>query len=153
MSRIKKILLVFLLVFIAIQFVHPARNKGSNEQPADFAKVFQLPAGIRSILQNACYDCHSNNTNYPWYSSVQPIDWMMARHINNGKAKLNFTLFGSNSQRKQISKLKEMVNQLKDDEMPLSSYKLMHSKARLSHQEITLLTGWLTATADSLQNK
>ena len=78
---------------------------------------------------------------------------MMARHINNGKAKLNFNLFGKNSQRKQISKLKEMVNQLKDDEMPLSSYKLMHSEARLSHQEITLLTLWLTATADSLQNK
>lgn len=153
MSNTKKILLGLLLVFIAIQFVHPALNKSRAEQPDDFPKLFVVPIDVQTILKGACYDCHSNNTIYPWYADVQPIGWMLARHINNGKAELNFSSFGSLSQRKQISKLKGMVNQLKDDEMPLASYKLIHSKARLSHQEITLLTGWITATADSLQNK
>ena len=77
----------------------------------------------------------------------------MARHIKNGKEKLNFSGFGNNTKRKQISKLKEMVNQVKDNEMPLLSYKLMHRKARLSAQDKTMLTEWLTTTADSLENK
>ncbi|MCW3089389.1 MAG: cytochrome [Ferruginibacter sp.] len=153
MSRIKKILLGFLFVFIAIQFVHPAHNRSSNELPTDFANVFVVPATVQSTLQTACYDCHSNNTDYPWYSSIQPIAWMMAWHINNGKAQLNFSSFGSNSKRKQISKLKEIINQVRDDEMPLTSYKIMHSKANLSAQQKILLTAWLTAAADSLQNK
>lgn len=146
-------MLGLLLIFIAIQFVHPEENKSGEEQPNDFAKVFAVSGDVQSILQNACYDCHSNNTKYPWYANVQPLGWMLARHINNGKAELNFSSFGSNSQRKQISKLKAVANQVKDDEMPLSSYKLMHNKARLSPQDKKLITEWFTAMADSLQNK
>lgn len=153
MGRAKKILKGLLFVFIAVQFVQPARNKGEQVLPTDIEKIFVVPTSVQSIVQSACYDCHSNNTNYPWYSFVQPIGWMMAHHINNGKAALNFSSFGSNSQRKQISKLKEIVNQLKDDEMPLASYKLLHSNARLSPENKKLLTEWLTATSDSLQNK
>lgn len=153
MSSKKKILLGLSLVFIAIQFVHPALNKNSGERPDDFAKLFVVPVGVQSTLKNACYDCHSDNTIYPWYTNVQPIGWMLARHINNGKSELNFNSFGSLSQRKQISKLKGIVNQVKDDEMPLSSYKLMHSKSRLLPQDKKLLTEWFTAIVDSLQNK
>jgi hypothetical protein len=153
MGSIKKILTGFLFVFIAFQFIQPARNKSGQVLPTDIEKIFVVPTGVQSILQSACYDCHSNKTNYPWYSFVQPIGWMMAYHINNGKAALNFSSFGGNSPRKQISKLKEIVNQLNDDEMPLVSYKLLHSNARLSSQDKKLLTAWLTATADSLQNK
>lgn len=153
MSNTKKILLGLLLVFIAIQFVHPALNKSTVERPDDFAKLFVVPVGVQTILKNACYDCHSNNTKYPWYADVQPIGWMLRRHINNGKAELNFSSFGNLSQRKQISKLKGIVNQVKDNEMPLSSYKLIHSKARLTPQDKKLLTEWFTAIADSLQNK
>lgn len=153
MSRIRKILLGFLLVFIAIQFIRPADIKSSRDLSNDFDSLFAVPAGVQAILQNACYDCHSNRTIYPWYTAIQPIGWVMARHIKNGKEKLNFSGFGNNTKRKQISKLKEMVNQVKDNEMPLLSYKLMHRKARLSAQDKTMLTEWLTTTADSLENK
>ena len=153
MSRPKKILLGLLLVFFAIQFIQPAHNKSEQVLPTDFTGVFVVPHNVQSIFKNACYDCHSNNTDYPWYANIQPIAFVMARHINNGKAQLNFSSFGSNSQRKQISKLKEIVNQVKDDEMPLTSYKLMHSRARLSAADKKLIVTWLTVTADSLQNK
>ena len=153
MSRPKKILLGLLLVFIAIQFIQPAHNKSEQVLPTDFTGVFVVPDNVQSIFKNACYDCHSNNTDYPWYANIQPIAFMMARHINNGKAQLNFSSFGSNSQRKQISKLREIVNQVKDDEMPLTSYKLMHSRTGLSAADKKLIVTWLTATADSLQNK
>ncbi len=150
MSLKKKILLLFVAVFLAIQFIIPAHNKSGQVLPTDFAKVFTAPANVQSTLQNACYDCHSNNTNYPWYSNIQPMAWVMARHISKGKAKLNFSGFGSNTTRKQISKLKEILNQIKDSEMPIPSYKLMHKSARLSQDEKTLLINWLQATADSL---
>lgn len=150
MSLMKKILLALLIVFIAIQFVQPAHNKTVQALPTDFAKTYEVPDKVKSVLQSACYDCHSNNTNYPWYSNIQPMAWMMATHITNGKEKLNFSDFGSNSTRKQISKLKEISNQIKDDEMPISSYKLMHKNARLSQNEKFLLMNWMQKTADSL---
>lgn len=150
MNRFKKILLVFIAVFIAIQFIQPAHNKSEQVLPTDFAKLFILPNNVQSVLQNACYDCHSNNTKYPWYTNIQPVGWMMAKHIKNGKEKLNFSDFGSNTIRKQISKLKEIVNQVKDDEMPLSSYKLMHKNARLSAEDKTLVKDWFLKKADSL---
>ena len=150
MSRIKKIALASGIIFIAIQFIQPAHNKSGQVLPTDFAKLYTVPVNVQFILQNACYDCHSNNTNYPWYSNIQPMAWIMARHISNGKEKLNFSHFGSNTTRKQISKLKEISNQIKDGEMPITSYKLMHKSARLSQDEKALLMNWLQASTDSL---
>ncbi len=150
MNRTKKILLALLIVFIAIQFIQPAHNKAVQVLPTDFAKVFVVPNNVQSVLQNACYDCHSNNTNYPWYSNIQPMAWIMARHIKNGKDKLNFSDFGSYTSRRQISKLKGIANQIKDDEMPISSYKMMHKNARLSKEQKDLIMDWMSRTADSL---
>ncbi len=150
MKPIKKIVLAVGILFIAIQFIQPAHNKSGQVLPTDFAKIYSLPASVEGILQNACYDCHSNNTNYPWYSNIQPMAWIMASHIKNGKEKLNFSDFGSNITRKQISKLKEIVNQIKDDEMPISSYKAMHKKASLTKEEKSLITDWMNKKAESL---
>ena len=150
MSGIKKILLALLIVIIAIQFIQPAHNESGQVLPTDFAKVYTVPKNVQSILQNACYDCHSNNTTYPWYSNIQPVAWMMKRHIDNGKDKLNFSEFCSYGSRKQISKLKEIANQIKDDEMPLSSYKMMHKKANLAKEEKGLIRDWMNKIADSL---
>lgn len=150
MSGIKKILLALLIVIISIQFIQPAHNKSGQWLSTDFAKVYAVPKNVQSILQNACYDCHGNNTTYPWYSNIQPVAWMMKRHIDNGKDKLNFSEFGSYRSRKQISKLKEIANQIKDDEMPISSYKAMHKNANLSKEEKSLIMYWMNKTADSL---
>ena len=150
MRLLKKIITALCVVFIAIQFIQPARNKSGQVLPAGFGTIYQVPANLERILQNACYDCHSNNTSYPWYSNIQPMAWMMARHIKNGKEKLNFSGFGNNTTRKQISKLKGIANQIKDDEMPLSSYKMMHKKANLSKEEKILIMDWMNKTADSL---
>jgi uncharacterized membrane protein len=150
MRRVKKILLGLLLVFIVIQFIQPARNKGGQVMPADFARVLAVPDSLHEVLQNACYDCHSNSTNYPWYSNIQPMAWLMARHIKNGKDKLNFSDFGSYTGRRQISKLKGIAYQVKDDEMPISSYKLMHKKANLTNEEKKIIMDWMNKTADSL---
>ncbi len=150
MKLIKKIVLATCLVFLALQFFQPAHNKSGQVLSTDFETIYMVAPKVRSILQNACYDCHSNNTKYPWYSNIQPLAWMMAKHIKQGKEKLNFSDFGSNTTRKQISKLKEMANQIKDEEMPISSYKMMHKAADLSKEQQTVLSKWLDETADSL---
>ena len=150
MSRIKKILLVLLAIFIAMQFIRPPRNKSTQLLSTDFTKLYKVPDSVQSVLQKACYDCHSNNTVYPWYTNIQPVGWILARHIKNGKADLNFSDFGSYTSRRQVSKLKGIVNEVKDDEMPIAAYKLMHKNAKLSKAEKKLLMDWANKTADSL---
>ena len=153
MRLIKKIGLVLLFVFIAIQFIQPSRNKSGQVLPTDITKLFAIPDSVQVILKNACYDCHSNNTNYPWYVNIQPMGSLMARHIRQGKAALNFSEFGSNSTRKQLSKLTGITNSIRDDIMPISSYKWMHKSARLTKDEAALLINWVQQSKDSLAAK
>lgn len=150
MRRIQKILLAVLALFIAIQFIQPSPNKSDDLLSTDFIKVIYVPDSVQYILQAACFDCHSNNTNYPWYSNIQPMAWLMANHIKKGKEVLNFSEFGIYKPRKQLSKLTGMVNSIKDGNMPLTSYSWMHKDARLTTIEKTLLISWMTRTLDSL---
>ena len=143
MSRIIKIWLPVLVVFIIIQFIQPARNKSSVLLATDISKTLNIPGTVQAILKKACYDCHSNNTDYPWYVNIQPVGWLMSRHIREGKADLNFSEFANYSTRKQLSKLTGIANSIKDDNMPLSSYKLMHKNSRLSKDEKALLINWI----------
>ena len=153
MNGLKKIVLLLLVVFIAIQFIQPARNTNGQVLPTDISKVVSVPENVQSLLQTACYDCHSNQTNYPWYTYVQPVGWILQNHITNGKKELNFNDFGSYSKRRQQSKLKAIAGQVRDDEMPLSSYRLMHEKARLNKDEKAALINWANNTKDSLSLK
>ena len=153
MSKAKKILLALLVVFIAIQFIRPARNSSKAVQTADVITQFNIPAKVAGVLKTSCYDCHSNNTNYPWYANVQPMAWLLADHIKNGKADLNFNEFGTYSKRRQLSKLKSIVSSIKEGAMPLSSYTLLHQYAKLSKEEQTLVIDWATKTRDSLEAK
>lgn len=152
MSRKKIILLALLVVFIALQFFQPAQNRSDQETAAEFTKIYAVPDQIQDILKTACYNCHSNNTRYPWYAYVQPAGWMLARHIRKGKAELNFSEFGSYSSRMQAGKLKEIANQIKHNEMPLSSYKILHKNARLSDEQKNLLITWMNNAADSISS-
>ena len=138
------------VVLIAIQFIRPARNISALVSPADITKTVNVPNSVLDIFKSACYDCHSNNSRYLWYVNIQPIGWMMANHIKNGKANLNFSEFGSYSKRKKINKLRSIEASLKDGSMPISSYKFMHKDAVLSPENKTLLRDWATKTRDSL---
>lgn len=150
MNLIRKILIILLVVFIAIQFIQPARNTNGQVLPPDISKVVSMPENVQSLLQVACYDCHSNHTRYPWYTYVQPIGWILRNHISEGKKELNFSDFGTYSQRRQESKFKSIVSQIKDGEMPLYSYTIIHKNARLSKEEKALIIDWAQAAKDSL---
>ena len=153
MKLYKKIILALLIVFIAIQFIQPARNKNGQVLPADITKTVTMPENVLVVFQKACYDCHSNNTRYPWYMNVQPMGWMMASHINDGKANLNFGEFGAYSKRKQANKLRAIATSIKDGSMPIVTYTMMHRDAQLSKGNKELIIDWTTKTRDSLLAK
>ena len=146
----KKVLVIILITLIAIQFVQPARNTNDRVLSTGISKVVLIPKNVDSILKVACYDCHSNHTNYPWYSYVQPVGWILHNHITNGKKQLNFSQFGSYPTRRQQSKLKAIADQVKDAEMPLKSYTFIHKNARLSGAEKTILINWARNASDNL---
>src|SRR5688572_19617871 len=95
MSTVKKILLIILALFIVIQFVRPERNLSSAEAPGDIFTHYAASDSVKHLVRTVCYNCHSNNTVYPWYSNVQPFAWWLDHHIKEGKGELNFSEFTS----------------------------------------------------------
>jgi len=152
MPKVKKIGLLLLVAFIVAQFIQPAHNESGQVMPADISKTVSVPQVVDVVLNTACYDCHSNNTRYPWYAYIQPAGWILNSHIKKGKAELNFNEFGSYPLRRQQSKLKSIASQVSDDAMPLASYKWLHKKARLSKEEKVLIIDWATKTNESISS-
>ena len=145
-------LLVLLVVFIAIQFFRPEKNINTTAAATanDISKVFSVPNNIQTILKTSCYDCHSNNTVYPWYATIQPAAWWLKDHVDEGKKEVNFNEFASYSPRRQFKKFEELKEEVEEEEMPLSSYKLIHKNAILSKEQSATLTEWATAQQNSI---
>ncbi|MBF5026671.1 heme-binding domain-containing protein [Planobacterium sp. GCR5] len=119
-------------IVLVIQFIPVERNVSTVAPGQSFEKTEKVPANVAAILKVSCYDCHSNNTRYPWYSELQPGAWFMARHIKKGKEELNFDEFNNYSKRRKKAKIRSIISQIEKDEMPLKSYRMMHGNARLS---------------------
>jgi len=151
---LKKIILyvlsAVLIVFIGMQFDRPTMNN-SNNQAKHISTLYFVPDSVEAILSMACYDCHSNNTRYPWYAEVQPIGRWLNDHIQQGKKDLNFSEFASYRPRRQFHKLEEVVEMLKENSMPLPSYTIMHTDAVLNASQQEILYSWVRATHDSMK--
>jgi hypothetical protein len=136
---------------VGLQFIPTRSNQSSVVTSIHFVKTFKVPADVENILSVSCYNCHSNNTNYPWYSRVQPVGLFLENHISKGKEELNFSEFGDYSSRKQKSKLKSMISQIEKGEMPLKSYTFIHRDARLSKEDKKTLVNYFNSIQDSLR--
>ncbi len=151
----KKFLYFLLAVLVIIQFFHPAKNV--NASPAatanDISKVYPVPDNVQKILKTSCYDCHSNNTAYPWYNNIQPVAWWLNHHVDEGKGEINFNEFASYRPGRQYKKLDEIIDQVKKDEMPLSSYTLIHKDAILTKEQGSAIMVWAAALQDSMKAK
>ncbi len=150
---VKKILLFLLLAFIVIQFIHPKPNKSQGDQPNQIGKMYDVPENVKSILVKACNDCHTNNTRYPWYSNIQPVDWWLTNHIKEGKAHLNLDEYTKRPLRYQYHKMEEIVEQVKEGHMPLNSYLWIHKDAKLNDAEKTTITDWADGIREIMEAK
>ena len=153
MRLFKKILLALSIVFVLVQFIPRDINKSHQILSTDFTKIYTVPEDVKSILQQACYDCHSNNTSYPWYSNIQPFRFLLDKHIKEGKEELNFSNYGSYSLRRQQNKLKSIEESLKKGTMPLKSYKLLHLDARLTIIQKETIINCFSNLRDSIKAK
>lgn len=147
----KKILYGLLIVLVVIQFIRPERNISEVPSANDIRVHYSVPADVESILKRACFDCHSNNTYYPWYTNIQPVGWWLQNHINEGKGELNFSEFAAYSPKKADHKLEEVVELVEEKEMPLKSYTWVHKEAVLNAQEIETLVNWANSLRATIQ--
>jgi len=134
--------LSLLALLIIMQFYRPARNESATVPTSDIITAYAVPDNVAVILKKACYDCHSSNTHYPWYANIQPVSMWLEHHIDEGKDELNFSEFGNFTTKRKLKKLREIVDEVEEGEMPLSSYTLIHKEAVLTEQEKQLLTDW-----------
>lgn len=151
MKIVKIIAWTALIAFVIIQFYPIDYNRSEIVLQTDFMSVNIVPVAIKNSVQVSCYDCHSNNTAYPWYSKIQPAAWFLENHIKEGKAELNFNEWDDYSERRKKSKLRSIVKQIESGEMPMESYTLIHRNAILSESEKERVIQYMTNLKESLK--
>lgn len=152
MKIVKRILIVLLIIFVLIQFIRPAKNQSTVVSSNDISTKYPVPDSVQQILKVACNDCHSNNTRYPWYAQIQPVGWWLSNHIKDGKRGLNFSEFTTYRIKKQFHRLDDINEMVKKNEMPLSSYTIIHKDAILTEQQKLILSNWTEELKDSIRN-
>lgn len=150
-KRLKQIGIVLVIVLIIIQFFQPTLNANPAFSGHRITDAYKVPENVTDILNTSCYDCHSNTTRPMFYMHVQPVGWWIMDHINEGKEELNFDEFGTYSLRRQYHKLEEIMEQVNEDEMPLTSYTLVHGDAKLSDTQKQTLVDWADALRDTME--
>lgn len=139
---LKKIGLGILIVIVLLQFIPTKKNQTSIVSSNSIEQKYNTPKNVQAILKKACFDCHSNNTVYPWYSHIQPIGFWLNNHINEGKEELNFSEFNSYENKKARKKMEKVISSQEKGWMPLSSYTLIHKDATLTSTEKTIIIDW-----------
>lgn len=147
---LKKLFAVLLVIFAGLQFYRPPKNLSATPHPYDITLRLMMPPEVRDILHRACYDCHSNNTVYPWYAEIQPVRWWLDSHINDGKRHLNFSEFAGYNPNRALDKLEAVIDEVEEKRMPLPSYTWAHPEARLTPEEIKTLVNWTDAMLNEL---
>ncbi len=131
-----------LAVFLLIQLIPVRRDNPAAVPAQDFIQVEQPPDEIAQQIRRSCYDCHSYNTQWPWYSYVAPVSWLVANHVHEGREKVNFSTWGALSPRKKEHAIEEIIEYLDNEKMPLYSYTLIHRDARLDDQKRSALIAY-----------
>jgi len=143
----KKLTLLALLIFIGIQFIPmdvPA------EVPTKADEELKAPENVQAILKRSCFDCHSNHTQFPWYSNIAPVSWFTKLHVKEGREHMNFSTWEKYDDEKKLKYLQKIPKAIKS-KMPLPSYLLIHKEAKLSEADKKVLTTWANDTAFDLE--
>lgn len=142
MKIVKKILLILLVLIVIAQFFGPEKNQGDLASVQPFLDETNPPETVKSILNESCYDCHSDVTRYPWYNKITPVNYWLAEHVNDGKKHFNFSNWVGNSTKRKDNKMEELIEMVEEKEMPLESYILVHQEAKLSGDQIKAIVDW-----------
>ncbi len=139
----RRIFIGLIAFFVVIQLFRIDKTNPPIEPSLDFVKLENPPENIAVLLKNACYDCHSHSTEYPWYTNVQPFAWMIRSHFRGGRQHLNFAEWGNYDEAKKRHKLEEIAEEVESNVMPMKSYVFMHSEAKMSDAQKKELVDWV----------
>ena len=146
----KRTWVIIVVVLVLMQFIPYTIKNDAYEASNDFFTIHQAPSNIADLVHGACYDCHSHESKKPWYGSVAPVSFWINRHVRGGRMNLDFSNWGTLEKDDQRHVLKEMADEVKNKEMPLSSYLLVHNEARLSDDERGVLATYFEKLATEL---
>ncbi len=139
----RKLLIGIALLFVAIQFIPVELNQSETTSKNDFIITLNPPTEIANMLKTSCYDCHSNNTKYPWYDKIAPVSFVVKHHIDEAKEELNFSEWNTFSDKRKQHKLDEIIEETEEGEMPIKAYTIMHGEAKLSLKQLEQLKNWI----------
>lgn len=149
--KIKRIIWIAIVAAaLLIQLIPNDRPEVVENNTGDFLSTVLLPDSLANMLRISCYDCHSNETNYPWYAYVAPVKWLVNRDVRNGRKDMNFSNWGSSDKMQQAKMLSNISDEVGDHAMPLAIYPLMHPAAKLKEEERKLIIDWAEAYGESL---
>ena len=138
-------MLILLILFIGVQFIPKDNNRQLHISKYDIRSLYIIPDNTLKILEKSCFDCHSNNTDYPWYSKIQPVRYFLDNHIREGKNMLNFSEFGNYSERRKRNKIRSIISQIQEGKMPIYTYTIIHREADLSNQDKKIIIDWFNS--------
>lgn len=150
MKILRYILLGLAVLFLLVQFVPNELPEVVAENPDDILKGDWVSPEVAQLLKTSCYNCHSNETAYPWYSHVAPSSWLVARDVRAARKELNFSAWANLDQTDMLSKLDDISEEVGEGNMPLPIYNLMHPSAKLSEQQRQLIVQWTESAMDKL---
>ena len=142
-KSLKKVSLVLLVALIIAQFFGPEKNNGDIASVEAFIADTNPPNDVHAILKNACFDCHSDHTRYPWYNNITPVNYWLEGHVKDGKKHFNVSKWNDYSDKKKDHKLEELAEEVEEGHMPLPSYTWTHSDAKLSKEQIDAVEAWV----------
>jgi hypothetical protein len=127
---------------VGIQFFRPERSNPELEAKNDLRNVPGTDSSSALIFRRACYDCHSNETRWPWYSNIAPVSWFLASDVHTGRKHLNFSLWGKYASTRRSQSLDDIQDEISSGDMPLPAYLLLHPSARLTAAEKDTVLAW-----------
>ena len=139
---IKPALMILAAAAIILQFFRGTPPEVREDNPGDLFANEVVDAEVATLIRNACYDCHSNETKYPWYTYVTPLSWWVFDHVEHGREELNFSEWTSMSLKRKNHKLEEISEETLEGEMPLESYTPLHAEAQLTDEQRELISDW-----------
>lgn len=148
MKRWQYILGGLVVVFIIIQFIPADLPEVSTDNSGDIIKSGLVSQDVAIMLKTSCYNCHSNETKYPWYAHMAPSSWLVARDVRVAREELNFSKWQDYDMSKMLGKLDDITSEVGEGRMPMKIYTLLHPSARLDDAQRELIIAWAEATMD-----
>ena len=150
MIMIKKIGIIVVVLLVVIQLIPNDLPEVITENPNDLISTNEIPKEVSQIIKTSCYDCHSNETVYPWYSYVAPVSFLVGDHVVEGREELNFSEWNTMTTKRKLHKLEEIGEEVEEGEMPMIMYPITHPEASLSESDRELLINWAKEFAETL---